>query len=59
MICTGTEVVCGRLVACSCASNLDRALAIAAAKGLPAPTQEGEGISVIMVFPALSRITRW
>ena len=36
------------------ASNAARALVMSARNGLPDPTQEGEGISVIMVFPDAS-----
>lgn len=40
------------------ASNLERALVIEGKNGLVDPTHDGMGISVIMVLPAASWITR-
>ena len=47
------------VVALSRASNSVRAFLIPGRSGLPAPTHCGSAISVIMVFPLPSEITRW
>ena len=52
--CTGMFAVWKLVVALSIASNLERALVIEGKNGLVDPTQEGIGISVIMVLPDAS-----
>ena len=54
VICTGMFAVWKLVVAVNLALNSDRALVIPGRKGLPAPTHDGEGISVIMVLPDAS-----
>ena len=56
---TGVLVVLKDVVAVNFALNWDRACEMPEAKGLPDPTQEGKGISAIIVLPALSLSTRW
>jgi hypothetical protein len=56
---TGVLVVLKDVVAVNFASNWLLACEIPEANGLPAPTQEGRGISAIIVLPALSLSTRW
>ena len=51
MICTGMLEVWKLVVAANLASNSARALVMPLRKGLPEPTHEGAGISVIMVLP--------
>lgn len=46
------------VVAVNIASNLERALVIEGKNGLVEPTHDGDGISVIIVFPDASWITR-
>jgi hypothetical protein len=55
---TGIFAVWKLVVAVNLASNSDRALVIPAKNGLPEPTHVGEGISVIMVLPDASWMTR-
>src|SRR5215470_16982900 len=55
---TGVLVVLNEVVAVNFASNWARACEIPEANGLPDPTQEGRGISAIIVLPALSLSTR-
>ena len=54
LIWTGMLAVWKLVVAVNLASNWDRALVIPGKNGLPAPTHDGEGISVIMVLPDAS-----
>jgi hypothetical protein len=58
VICTGMFAVWKLVVAVNLASNSERALVMPLRKGLPEPTHEGAGISVIMVLPDASWITR-
>ena len=58
VICTGMFAVWKLVVAVNLASNSERALVMPLRKGLPEPTHEGAGISVIMVLPDVSWITR-
>jgi len=58
VICTGIFAVWKLVVAVNLASNWARALLIPLKKGLPEPTHVGDGISVIMVLPEASWITR-
>jgi len=58
-IVTAVDVVLKLVVAVNRASNCRRALATPGPKGLPAPTQFGAGISMIIVRPAESWMTRW
>jgi hypothetical protein len=55
----GTLAVWKETVAVKRASNFARVLAIAAAKGLVAPTQHGQGISASIVWPVSSCSTMW
>jgi len=54
VICTGMFAVWKLVVAVNLASNSERALVMPLKKGLPEPTHEGAGISVIMVLPDAS-----
>jgi hypothetical protein len=56
---TGMLAVWKLVVAVNMASNCERACEMPEAKGLPAPTQLGAGISVIMVLPDASCKTMW
>jgi hypothetical protein len=58
VICTGMFAVWKLVVAVNLASNSERALVMPLRKGLPEPTHDGAGISVIMVLPDASWITR-
>lgn len=51
VICTGKLTDWKNVVAVRRASNSSRALATPGANGLPAPTQQGQGISVTIVLP--------
>ena len=59
VIFTGMFAVWKLVVAVNLALNSFRALVMPERNGLPAPTQEGDGISVTMVLPEASCRTRW